>query len=188
MFNAALDLALMRKVFRSNVALGFVVWLMHMTALALIIGHTRAFGLWSAESLSGWMKWLMLELVPTTLGWLLFILILALLLRRLRNPISRRLFTFSDGLLYALLLLGVLCGNLMRALPASHEPFTWQVLPGLTLSLEHTPNLTAFTLHVLILSALLAYLPFSPLIHIASGVISSILHYKWRAESFKRGG
>ena len=183
--NVFLDLVFMRKVFRSDEVFGTVVWLMHMVVLVLLVGHLRAFGVWSAEAIGEGPRWLFLGLIPTALGWLLFFLLLFLFVRRVRLTPARSMLTLGDVVLYALLLSGVLCGNLMRLLPTSHEAFQWRIFPWLTLSLEHAPNLAAFSLHVVLLSALLAYLPFSPLVHIFSGIVSSILHYKWRLQVAK---
>ena len=180
LWSTLLDLAFMRKAIRANFYVGFVAWLMHAVMLVLLIGHARAFGAWSAESVPEYLQPLFIELVPTLLGWLLLACLIFLLARRLTFKLARTLFTLRDAVLYVLLLTAVLAGNFMRLLPAQPEPFEWSPLPGMVLRLEHTPNLAAFAVHAVAVSILIAYLPFSPLIHIVAGLASSLSYYRWR--------
>ncbi|PCN50343.1 hypothetical protein B6U99_04955 [Candidatus Geothermarchaeota archaeon ex4572_27] len=179
-WNVLLDLAFMRKAFRSNPTLGAATWFMHLSVLAILLGHMRAFGVWSAEAIPPSIRWIALGLVPTLLGLILMALLLGLLARRLARPMLRGLLSPRDALFYALLLVGVAAGLSMRLLPHADAPLHWEVAPGIVLSLEHTPNIAAFTIHVVAMSALLAYLPFSPLIHVVSGIASSAIYYRWR--------
>jgi len=187
---AFLDLVLMRKALKADFYRGLAAWLMHILVLVLLLGHARAFGAWSSEAVPEPLRPMFIEVAPAVLGWLLFACLVFLLARRLSSKLARSLFTLHDAALYALLLTAVFAGNLMRLLPSSHEPFTWSPLPGLELRLEHTPNPAVFTVHVAAVSLLVAYLPFSPLIHVVAGVASSLSYYRWRllVESSRREG
>jgi nitrate reductase gamma subunit len=170
-----LDVVFFRKVARRSLPLWLMTFPMHILFALILFGHTRSMGLWSAS----WFTFLAPEevlthWVPFIAGWILLLELILLTLRRILSTDARRI-SRADDFLLPLLLAGVMfAGNMMRVLPHGVEPYTLTIPYLFTMHLPYTPPLEWMTLHMLLIEALVMYLPFSKLIHILSGIISTI--------------
>jgi len=61
----------------------------------------------------------------------------------------------------------------MRVLTTSPGDFSVSIPPGITMELDKTPSLIWLTLHAFIAQITIIYLPFSGLVHIISGIITT---------------
>ena len=112
-------------------------------------------------------------------GILAVIPLLYLLLRRLVMERLRYIFTYSDYLALALLLLVIATGNQMRFMGNLDLAQARQFVSGfLTLHPVAPPSNTAFAAHLLLVCALLVYMPFSKLVHFSGLVFNPTLNQK----------
>jgi len=184
-----LDVVLFRKTFKSDKVTWLILFLFHVAAGGILFGHMRGFHLWSAEMfapLGEWVAEFMVEVLPIYMGWL-FIATQVLLLIRRGVLEGRQLLSLpNDYLALVLLLITTILGQGMRIFPPEAiPPETYSVvfIPGLiVLHLEKVPSFHWFFLHVLFTQLFVMYIPFSKLVHIFSGVITSALYGSRRAE------
>ena len=184
-----LDIIFFRKVARRSLSLWLMTFPMHILSALIIFGHTRSMGLWSAS----WFTFLAPEevltyWVPLVAGWIIFAELILLLLRRLVYTHIRGISRWDDYFLLILLIAIMFAGNMMRVLPHGEEPFTLSIPYLFTMHLHDTPPLEWMTLHMILIEVLVMYLPFSKLIHILTGVISSIGYQRDKAPLHLKGG
>lgn len=147
--------------------LWLLVWLLHACLLLTLLHHLRLF-------MQPVPAWLMALHTPGRLaGHLLPVLLLLLMMRRLANPLLRRLSVWEDYGAPALLLGLSLSGLAMDSLA---RPSLVQI-KGLALGLTHLspapwPPLGLFWLHFLLGLALVFYLPWGKLLH-GAGLLAS---------------
>jgi len=186
---AILDIALFRKTFKWDKVTWLVLLLFHVSAGGIIFGHLRGFHIWSAEwfaPLGAWLAEFMVETLPVYMGWLFIATQVVLILRR--GVLERQQLASlpNDYLALVLLLITSVLGQGMRIFPPEAIPLhTYSVvfIPRLVvLHLEKVPSFHWFFLHVLFTQLFFMYIPFSKLVHIYSGVISSFLYGSRRAE------
>ncbi len=184
-----LDVVFFRKTFKLDKLTWLVVFLFHVAAGGILFGHMRGFHIWSAEMFSPLgegMAEFMVHTLPVYMGWLFIATQVLLLLRRgvLEN---RQLLSFyNDYLALILLLITTILGQGMRIFPPEAiQANTYSVvfIPRIVvLHLEKVPSFHWFFLHVLFTQLFFMYIPYSKLVHIFSGVISSALYGSRRAE------
>jgi len=186
---AILDIALFRKTFKWDKVTWLVLLLFHVSAGGIIFGHLRGFHIWSAEMfapLGEGAAEFMVETLPIYMGWLFIATQVLLLLRRGVLENRQLLSFFNDYLALILLLITTILGQGMRVFPPEAiltHTYSVVFIPGLVvLHLEKVPSFHWFFLHVLFTQLFFMYIPFSKLVHIYSGVISSALYGSRRAE------
>jgi nitrate reductase gamma subunit len=160
---------LARKEIRST---WLLLWPLHITFFFIFFGHLRSIGVWRAE----WFTWMaskgfLTKVLPTILGFILLLSILLFLLRRListnmRFPPTR----FGDYLFLFCIATIVATGMAMRLLPHRPGVLTFQLLPGITMTIEEIPQLDILTIHAFLSELLIMYIPFSRLMHIITGL------------------
>lgn len=170
-----LDAIFFRKVARRSLSLWLMTFPMHLLSALILIGHTRSMGLWSAS----WFTFLAPEEVlthwiPLIAGWIIFIELILLTLRRIVHTHVRRISKADDFILLLLLVAIMFTGNMMRVLPHGEEAHTLTIPYLFTMHLHDTPPLEWMSLHMILIEILIMYLPFSKLLHILSGIISTI--------------
>ena len=173
-----LYLIVQRKLLRANsssIILWITCWLIfHIPLFFILFGHLRAFGVWSVD----WFTWLvsrgfLVDTLPFAMGIIVLSGVILLTLRRIVFANPRAISTPQNYTVLLLLIMVLAAGIVMRVLP--HSPETSLVIPpGITMTLEHTPSLVWFTIHALIAQIIVMYVPFSGLIHIISGIITTI--------------
>jgi nitrate reductase gamma subunit len=103
--------------------------------------------------------------------------LLYLLLRRLTMERLRYISTFGDYFAMALLLLVIATGNQMRFMGRLDLAQARLFVSGLlTLHPVPAPSDSAFVAHVLLVCALLIYIPFSKLVHLGGLAFSPTLN------------
>jgi nitrate reductase gamma subunit len=110
----------------------------------------------------------------SVIGLLAMLFLLVLLLRRLALERPRWISTFSDYFALVLLLLIVITGNQMRF--TSHFDLLQSrrfVAGWLGLHPVAAPHELWFTAHILLISTLLIYIPFSKLVHAGGATLLS---------------
>jgi len=161
-------LAMGRPLLRKGVcSMWPVLWLLHLTALFLIIGHLKPMGVWSID----WLTWLipkeiLTEVLPITAGITFGVMVFLILAKKLIStrvllPPSR----LGDYLFIICLLLIAWTGNVMRFLPHTPGPLAFDILPGIPMTLDSVPQLDLLAAHCLLLQLLIMYFPYSRLIH-----------------------
>lgn len=184
-----LDVVFFRKTFKSDKVMWLILFMFHVAAGGILFGHMRGFHIWSAEMfapLGEGVAEFMVETLPVYMGWL-FIATQVLLLIRRGFLEDRQLISLpNDYLALVLLLITSILGQGMRIFPPEAiPPHTYSVvfIPGLVvLHLEKVPSFHWFFLHILFTQLFVMYIPFSKLVHIFSGVITSALYGSRRAE------
>ena len=186
---AVLDVVLFRKTFKWDKVTWLVLLLFHVSAGGILFGHMRGFHIWSAEMfapLGDWAAEFMVHTLPIYMGWLFIATQVILLLRRFVLENQQLASLPNDYLALVLLLLTSILGQGMRLFPPEAVPahaYSVVFIPGLVvLHLEKVPSFHWFFLHVLFTQLFFMYIPFSKLVHIYSGVVSSFLYGSRRAE------
>jgi len=177
----AAELLLFRSLYRGDRRLWRRAALMHASLAAIVIGHvvgiscsSRQFtvlGVSAATSVS------MAATLGVVFGLLLTVSVLALLRRRIAVPEVRRISDPADYFDLLLLLAIAATGLMMRLLPLELDQQAVRSYLGglLTLSPVPIPGPWPFVCHFTLVSCLLAYLPFSKLVHLSGGVVSRAL-------------
>lgn len=174
-----LDLIIQRRMLKpkaSSVVLWLTCWLIfHIPLFFIIFGHFRSVGVWSVD----WFTWLasrdfLTETLPFYMGFIVLAGVVLLALRRVVFIAPRSISTLGNYIVLLLIIMVIVAGNIMRILPHSSEEFMITVPPGFTMQLEHMPSLVWFTIHALIAQIAVMYLPFSGLIHIISGIVTTL--------------
>jgi len=183
-----LDVILFRKVYRHDKAAWLLIFLFHMAAGGIIFGHMRGFKLWSAElftPLGEGFQHFLVETLPLYMGYLFIATQLLLLARRLLLE-GRKLLSHPDDYAALLLLLATsIAGQGMRIAPPEmvETAYTVTFIPRLVvLHLEKVPSTPWLLLHIILTQFFLIYIPYSKLIHIYTGVITSALYGSRRSE------
>jgi len=160
------EVLLFRSLLRDDRWLWLVSWFFHLSFLLVLFRHLRYFILDASHAVPGWVMFF--QTAGIYAGIAMPILLFLLLLRRLYDTRIAYFSTAADYLVLALLIAIGVSGLLMRyhfredllavkdfALHlAAFQPWKTAVMPGL-----------AFTVHFLLVAALLVYFPFSKLVH-----------------------
>ena len=172
-----------RSLFRGDRRLWAAGWAFHLSLLLLAIGHVG--GLVVPEFARGVLGLSeaqfhhLAQLTGGAFGILAIVPLLYLLLRRFSNERLRYLSTFADYFALSLLLLVILTGNQMRFLGSLDMLQARQFIAGvLAFHPVAAPPAPAFVAHLLLVCALLAYIPFSKLVHLGGLVFSPTLNQK----------
>jgi respiratory nitrate reductase gamma subunit len=177
------EVVLFRSLFGADRALWCAAWLFHISLVLLAVGHlgglvvpgfARAvLGLTEAQFHH------FADLTGGAFGVLAVVTLLYLLLRRLTMERVRYISTFSDYLALALLMLILVTGNQMRFMGGLEMADARQFVSGLlTLQPMEPPPSLAFQVHLLLVCALLVYIPFSKLMHLGGLVFGPTLNQR----------
>jgi nitrate reductase gamma subunit len=178
-----LDTLFLRKQFKTDKVTWALVFSLHASLAGIIVGHLRGFNWWSAsifDALGPGAATFVVRELPVYVGWVFLGSLVLLLLRRIHLE-KRRLLSFPNDYAVMLLLLVIaVAGQAMRILPAEVAPansYDVVFIPGLVvLHLETIPSTFWFLTHTLAAQLFIMYIPFSKLIHIWSGVLTSALY------------
>jgi len=167
-----------RSLFKADHLFWVFAWLFHLSLLLLLGGHLgglvfpkfsqTALGLTEIQ-----FEWLA-QVAGSAVGVLAMATLLALLVRRCAAERPRRISTISDFFALALLLLIIASGNQMRFMGGLDLMQSRRFVSGwLAFSPAAPPSDPVFTVHVLLICALLVYIPFSKLVHIGGATLLS---------------
>jgi nitrate reductase gamma subunit len=166
---------LFRSLFGADRSLWVAAWVFHLSLVLLGVGHVAGlvaprFAQASLGLTEGQFHRLA-QLTGGAFGILAVLPLLYLLLRRLVMERLRYISTYSDYFALALLLLVIATGNQMRFMGSLDLAQARQFVSGvLTLHPVAPPFDAAFVAHLLLVCALLIYIPFSKLVH-AGGLV-----------------
>jgi respiratory nitrate reductase gamma subunit len=177
------ELFLFRSLLKGDRSLWWAAWSFHVSLVMLAVGH---FGGLVAPAFTQRMLGLtegqfheLAQVAGGAFGILTVVPLAWLLLRRVAMERVRYISTLSDYLSLGLLLLIIISGNQMRFMGgldlAQARQFVWGLL---TLHPVAAPADPAFALHLILISALLAYIPFSKLVHLGGLFFSPTLTQK----------
>lgn len=175
-----LNLVLFKNVFKKRKIMWFLILLFHFSAAAVLFGHLRGFNVWSAD----WFLFLgeenvefLVEKLPVYIGWLFTFSTLALLLRRVISKDVRSISWLDDYFTIIMVILVVFTGMMTRLTATAYQPLKIEFIPGiLILSIEKKPVDIWMDLHFLFTQIFFMYIPFSKLIHIVSGILTSAFY------------
>ena len=175
-----LNLILFKKVFKRRKMMWLLILIFHFSAAAVLFGHLRGFGIWSAD----WFLFLgeknvefMVEILPIYMGGILAFATFVLLFRRIISNDVRSISWPDDYFAIIILILAIFTGMMTRLTVAVHQPLKIEFIPGiLILSIEKTPIDIWMDLHFLFTQIFFMYIPFSKLIHIISGILTSAFY------------
>ena len=174
---------LFRNLLGSSRALWAAAWLFHLSLVMLAVGHVA--GLVApgfARSTLGLTEEQFHHLAQVTggaFGILAVIPLLWLLVRRFALERLRYLSTFADYFALVLLLLVIATGNQMRFLGSLDMAQAREFVSGwLHFRPVAPPAVPAFIIHLLLVCALLAYIPFSKLVHLGGLFFSPTLNQR----------
>lgn len=184
---------LFRSLFGADRWLWVAAWVFHISLVLLAVGHVA--GLVVPElaraslGLTEDQFHQLAEVTGGVFGVLAVVPLLCLLLRRLTMERLRYISTFSDYFALALLLLVIATGDQMRFMGALDLARARQFVSGL-LSFHPVapPSDTAFVAHLLLVCALLAYIPFSKLVHLGGLLLSPTLNQRNNAREHRHVG
>jgi len=167
-----------RSVFEADRLLWIPAWLFHVSLLWLLAGHvcglvipdyTESFLLLDDTQFER-----LAQVAGSIVGGLAFAALLCLLLRRLAAERLRWISTFSDYFALVLLLLILGTGNHLRFMGGLDLAQARAFVSGwLALRPVAAPANPVFLAHVLFVSALLIFIPFSKLVHLGGGALFS---------------
>ena len=187
------EVFLFRSLFQADRWLWATSWLFHISLVMLAVGHIGGLvvpGL--AQASLGLTEAQFHHLAQVTgglFGVLAVLPLIMLLLRRLTMERLRYISTFSDYFALALLLLVIATGNQMRFMGALDMAQARQFVSGLlTFHPVAPPADAAFVAHVLLVCALLAYIPFSKLAHFGGLLLSPTLNQRNNPRSQRHVG
>ncbi len=178
------DMVFLRKLLYQKKLLWFLLILFHFSAAAILFGHLRGFGVWSLNWLNfmgeEWIVFLKEEL-PVYLAFTSFTVLLLLLGRRIFMVKEKKISSLSDYLAISVLLLSILTGLGTRFYSTfSLSPLTIEFLPGLVLKLDEQPPIIWASLHFLFTQIFFMAIPYTKLLHIISGSLSSAFYGAYR--------
>jgi respiratory nitrate reductase gamma subunit len=167
-----------RSLFKADPSLWIPSWLFHVSLVFLAVGHLGGLVIPKfAEATLGLNENQFEQLAQISggaIGILAVTALLWLLVRRLAAERVRWISTFSDYFALALLLLILATGNQMRFMGGLDIVQARQFVSGwLMLHPVAPPNNPMFAVHVLLVCALLIYIPFSKLVHIGGATLFS---------------
>lgn len=161
------ELFLFRSLWRENLELWLGGWLFHVSMALVLLKHLRYF----TYPVPAWVN--ALYNVGVVAGWVMVLALLYLLARRVVMERVRYVSVLSDYLLLGLLLLIPATGLWMKfqdpVMVVDAKAF---VLGVLTLQPRAVPHHVLFLTHLTLVLLLVAYFPFSKLVH-APGVLFS---------------
>lgn len=171
---------LFRSLWTADRRLWAVAWLFHLSLVLLAIGHLGGLVLpgFSRQMLG--LTEAQFHLLAQATGGLFGILAMLpladLLVRRCTSERLRYCSTFADYFALVLLLLVLATGNQMRFLGGIEMVQARQYVAGLlAFHPVALPPAPAFVAHLLLVCALLAYIPFSKLVHLGGLFLSPTL-------------
>ena len=174
---------LFRSLFQADPWLWVAAWLFHISLVLLAVGHLA--GLVVPElaraslGLTEDQFHQLAQVAGGIFGVLAVVPLLCLLLRRFTMERLRYISTFSDYFALALLLLVIATGNHMRFMGSLDLAQARQFVAGfLAFHPVAAPSDAAFVAHLLLLCALLAYIPFSKLVHLGGLAFSPTLNQR----------
>ncbi len=175
------EVLLFRSLLRANWLLWAAAWLFHVSLLLLILGHFAGLAVPGfTRALLGLTEkqfHLLAQITGDLLGVLAFVPLVYLLLRRVMADRLRFVATFADYFALVLLLLIIVTGDQMRFMNTLDLSQARQFVTGLlTLHPALPPADAAFSAHVVLVCALLVYIPFSKLVHLGGLVFNPTLN------------
>lgn len=162
---------LSRKGFSST---WLLLWPFHMTFLVIFFGHLRGIGIWSAD----WFTWLapkefLTKLLPNIVGVIFLLAIIFHFGQRLGSTNMQVPPTRFSDYIFIVLIVAIACtGMAMRFLPHMHGELSFQLLPGITMTLDKIPQLDILAIHALLSEFFIMYIPFSRLMHMITGLVT----------------
>jgi respiratory nitrate reductase gamma subunit len=167
-----------RSLFKADRFFWVLAWLFHLSLLLLLVGHVG--GLVMPEcaramlGLSEEQFHSLAQIGGGAFGILAVASLLALFIRRLVAERSRWISTGSDYFALTLLLFIIGTGNQMRFMSGFDLAQARRFVSGwLALHPAAPPAGTLFAAHVLLVCALLIYIPFSKLVHLGGATLFS---------------
>ena len=180
---AVLDVVLFRKTFKTDKPMWLVLVLFHIGVGGILFGHMRGFHLWSAsmfEVLGHGFAEFMVHILPVYIGWMFLATQLYLLYRRIRFEGKQLQSLNNDYIALIILIITSILGQGMRIFPPEvipAETYSVVFIPRLiVLHLEKVPSHHWFFWHTLFTQLLVMYLPWSKLVHVISGIVTSALY------------
>ena len=172
---------LFRSLYRPDRKLWLAAWSFHVSLLLLVVGHLGGLLLPNFVQSSLGLTEAQFHRLAQISGGILGILaagsLIYLLLRRLMLERVRYISTYSDYFALVLLLLLIGSGNHMRFLGGLDLAQAREFVSGLLLFRPApVPSDPTFVAHLLLVCALLVYIPFSKLIHLGGLVFSPTLN------------
>jgi nitrate reductase gamma subunit len=167
-----------RSLFQADRPLWVPAWLFHVSLGLLFAGHLGGLVIPGvAETVLGLDESQFEQLAQragSVVGLLGMVSLLWLLVRRLAGERLRSLSTFGDYFALGLLLLIIGTGNYLRFLGALDIQQARQFVSGwLRFHPAAAPSNPVFAAHIIFVSLLLAYIPFSKLVHLGGAVLFS---------------
>lgn len=174
---------LFRSLFSADRSLWVAAWVFHLSLVMLAVGHVAGLVVPGfAQTSLGLTEDQFHRLAQVTggaFGILAVVPLLYLLSRRLVMERLRYISTYSDYFALALLLLVIATGNQMRFMGSLDLAQARQFVSGvLTFHPVAPPSDAAFVAHLLLVCALLIYIPFSKLVHFSGLVFNPTLNQK----------
>ncbi len=174
---------LFRSLYRPDRKLWLAAWSFHVSLLLLLVGHFVGLVIPNFVETSLGLTEPQFHRFAQIAGGAFGILaagsLIYLLLRRLLTERVRYISTYSDYFVLVLLLLLMGSGNHMRFLGGLDLAQARQFVSGLLLfHPAPVPSDPTFAAHLLLVSALLVYIPFSKLIHLGGLFFSPTLNQK----------
>jgi nitrate reductase gamma subunit len=160
------EVVLFRSLLRADKPLWVAAWLFHLALVLLALGHFTGLVLAIEVPFAG-----------SAVGILAMLPLLYLLVRRLLVERLRYISVFGDYFALALLLLVIVTGNQMRFLGGLDIVKAREFVAGLlAFHPVPPPSNVAFVAHLLVVCVLLAYIPFSKLMHLGGLFFSPTLN------------
>lgn len=177
------EVVLFRSLIQADFWLWAAAWLFHVSLLLLAVGHVGGLVIPEfARASLGLTEEQFHHLAQVTggaFGIVAIIPLLYLLVRRMAVDRLRYISTLSDYVALTLLLLIIATGNQMRFLGSFDLAQARRFVSGLLAFHPVAPPADlAFTAHLLLVCALLIYIPFSKLVHLGGLVLSPTLNQK----------
>jgi respiratory nitrate reductase gamma subunit len=167
-----------RSLFKADRLLWVPAWLFHVSLLLLLAGHVGGLVIPKFAQAALGLTESQFERLAQTAGGAIGLLAMApllwLLIRRLTAERPRWISTFSDYFALVLLLLIIATGNQMRLMGGLDLARARQFVSGwLVFHPVAPPADPVFAAHLLLVCALLIYVPFSKLVHIGGATLFS---------------
>jgi nitrate reductase gamma subunit len=167
-----------RSLLKADRVFWIPAWLFHVSLALLFAGHLGGLVVPRIAEASLGLNETQFESLAQNAGSIVGVLaaaaLLWLFLRRLLAALPRRLSNFSDYFALVLLLLIIGTGNHLRFMGGLDIIQARQFVHGwLTLHPAAPPSHAVFAAHVILVSALLVYIPFSKLVHIGGATLFS---------------
>jgi nitrate reductase gamma subunit len=167
-----------RSLLKADGLLWIPAWLFHASLVLLFAGHLGGLVIPKVAEASLGMDEGQFEhlaqVAGSIVGVLAVVALLWLFVRRMVAERPRQISTFSDYFALLLLLLIVGTGNHMRFLGGLDIMQARQFVSGwLTLHPSAPPANPVFVAHIILVSALLIYIPFSKLVHLGGATLFS---------------